>query len=420
MSRAELQQPILDDGIRSINFFNGRLLTGRDLTREQMANRAVDLRLGKAVGDGIAGGFEVSPSKSLQSTISSPLLTVTPGLAINRRGQTLQLAREIDIGLVREPGSNTGQGFNECVPLQTGTYIAGAGVYLLTVSPAQTTEGLAPVAGLDLGIASCNTDTIVSTLQFRLIQLNSTLTDAELHDENHLRNLLAYRCFGVEASKAALTDPFGAELQQYGLLDSLRPNRLTDCDVPLAILYWTLSGGVGFVDMWSVRRRLTRQSLAGSWSWCVDDRRAREGEAMLLQFQDQLQDLAAQASPQTVIAAQHFNYLPPIGAIPHEDNVSGAGFDYETFFAGMKYRKPVFIEGAKVEPLIRRCLNYPPTDLHSGEMVWLYWVAQNMMTIEKRPARLPRAYLIFTSGHVPYQGQGQYDLAHCNFGNYAI
>ena len=38
MSAAELQTPILDGGIRSVNFFNGRLLTARDLSREQEAN----------------------------------------------------------------------------------------------------------------------------------------------------------------------------------------------------------------------------------------------------------------------------------------------------------------------------------------------------------------------------------------------
>src|SRR5262249_41605107 len=200
-----------------------------------------------------------------------------PGLAINRCGQTLQLTNAIEIALVREVNGNgkAGKTFNECVPLQSGTYIAGAGVYLLTVAPAQTTEGLAPVAALDLGIASCNTDTIVSTLQFRLVQLNPPLTDAELDDEDHLRNLIAYKCFGVEELSASTTDPFGAGLNQYGLLDSLRPNRLTDCDVPLAVLHWTLSDGVKFVDMWSVRRRLTQRgptSMPG-----IDDRILSEG-----------------------------------------------------------------------------------------------------------------------------------------------
>ena len=85
----------------------------------------------------------------------------------------------------------------------------------------------------------------------------------------------------------------------------------------------------------------------------------------------------------------------------------------------MTYREPVYIEGAKVEPLFRECLTRPPTDLRTGEMMWLYWVRQNMKTINENPASPPRAYMVFTSGHVPNQGLAQFDLAHWDYGNYA-
>ena len=45
-----LEEPILEDGVRFVNFFEGRILTGRDLTDEQAADRAQRLRLGRAVG----------------------------------------------------------------------------------------------------------------------------------------------------------------------------------------------------------------------------------------------------------------------------------------------------------------------------------------------------------------------------------
>jgi len=41
----QLQQPLKDGGIRSVNFFNGRLLSGKDLSREQQARREADARL---------------------------------------------------------------------------------------------------------------------------------------------------------------------------------------------------------------------------------------------------------------------------------------------------------------------------------------------------------------------------------------
>ena len=420
MSTSELQQPILDNAaVRSINFFNGRLLTAHDLTREQTANRNADKRLGQAIGEGIAYGFEVSKSTLSQSTTTSPMLTITAGLAINRRGQTLRLENAVDVGLVREPneGATSSQPFNECVPLQTGTYTARPGVYVLTVAPAETREGLATTAGLERGIASCNTDTIVSALQFRLVKLNPPLTDAELDDEDHLRNLIAYKCFGVTEVQSFVTNPFGSELAQYGLLDSLRPNRLTDCDVPLAILYWTLSGGIKFIDMWSVRRRLVDPVTTGPWRIITGERRLAEAEAMVLQFEDQIEMLRrTELHTRSVMAIDQFNYLPPVGLLPTS---SVRGFNYEQFFQNVTYREPVFIEGAKVEPLFRSGLSCKPIDLHSGEMVWLYQVRENMQSIDQSRSRTLTPYMIFASGYVPFIGDAQFDLSRWNYSNYS-
>lgn len=421
MNPAELQTPILDGGIRSINFFNGRLLTARDLTREQVATREVDKRLGQAIGDGIAYGLEVSKSKSPQSTNTSPVLTVAPGLAINRRGQALQLASEIDIGLVRQSNGNGGaaHAFNECVPPQTGTYVAGAGVYLLTVAPAETREGLAATAGLETAVASCNTDAIVSALQFRLIQLNPPLTDAELDDENHLRNLIAYKCFGVAETKSFASDPFGLELKEYGLLDALRPNRLTDCDVPLAVLYWTLSGGINFVDLWSVRRTPTRLSSAGGWPHFVDDRPKHEGEAMFLQFEEHINSLSRSIGNTSAVAAtDYFQYLPAVGIIPRADKLQ-QGFDHRRFFQDQTYREPVFMEGARLEHLIRESVAYAPLKLGSGELIYLYEVRQNMQTIAAGGPKIPQSYLIFSSGHMPFHGEARFDVNRYDYSNYS-
>src|SRR6476620_150070 len=169
-SRIDLQRPVLDGGIRSINFFNGRLLSARDLTREQTAYREADRRLGQAIGDGVAYGLEVS--KTSGASNDSPAVTVAAGLAINRRGQTLTLATETDVALVRSTDSGgSANNFSDCLPLQTGAYVAGAGAYLLTLAPAQSTEGRAITNGLNQA-GSCNTDTIVTAVQFRLIQID--------------------------------------------------------------------------------------------------------------------------------------------------------------------------------------------------------------------------------------------------------
>jgi hypothetical protein len=137
-----LLTPILNDRTRSVNFFNGRLLTGEDLTAEQQANRVAHSLLGQAVGSGIAYGLEVTESATL-SQVASPVLSVKRGLAINPNGGTLLLDNDTDISLVRPASPTTGGSsvFKECLPMQSGVYIAGAGVYLLTIGNAGTGRG---------------------------------------------------------------------------------------------------------------------------------------------------------------------------------------------------------------------------------------------------------------------------------------
>ena len=414
-SRIDLQQPVLDDALHSINFFNGRLLSARDLTLEQSAYREADRRLGRAMGDGIADGLEVSIAPD--SSKSAPTVRVEAGLAVNRRGDALALPSRTDVALVRSSTASSGAaaGFSNCLPIQTGAYIAGAGVHLLTISPAQITKGRATTSAINPAATTCNTDTIVSAVQFRLIQIDSQFTAAELQDPKHLRNLIAYRCFGAAGTAAFIANPFGNETTQRGLLDDLRPNQLTDCEVPLAVLYWTEADGINFIDMWSVRRRIVRQSAGNKWSTVLSDDLAAEGEARFYQFLDEAVGLATGANPESIVAREHFFFLPSAGVIPLS-TPSSKRFDYLTFFNGITYREPVYLDGARVEKLLRDSWSYAPVDLASGEMFWLYWVRENAQAILGSPA--VETCLIFASGQMPFAALPKFDVAHWDFSNY--
>src|ERR1044071_8732893 len=365
MSATDLQTPIIEGAIRSTNFFNGRLLSARDLTLEQSAYREADRRLGKAIGDGIAYGLEVTKPTNFKK--ESPSVTVEAGLAINRLGQTLMLKARTDVALVRSSSTaGTSSGFSECLPLQTGAYVAGAGVYLLTIAPAQTSEGRAVTSAINPATTTCNTDTVVSAVQFRLIQIDSALTPLELQDQNHLRNLVAYKSFGVNEQAAFVKDVFGGQWKKYGLVDGLRPNQLTDCEVPLAILSWTDQDGVKFVDNWSVRRRLVRYLFSGHdpaasdesfptsndamvfasrTAPYVDERRVAEGLASLLQFQEQLFAIVNSVpQPQNFAATEAFRWLPPAGLLPLSSVGQPSGFSYEKFFANKSFAPPALID----------------------------------------------------------------------------
>ena len=70
-------------GLRSVNFFNGRLLTGDDLRREQSTQEARARRIARAAGEGVAAGFEVAETLGT-STKSRPVVTVSAGPTVSR------------------------------------------------------------------------------------------------------------------------------------------------------------------------------------------------------------------------------------------------------------------------------------------------------------------------------------------------
>lgn len=417
-----LLTPILNDRTRSVNFFNGRLLTGEDLTAEQQANRVAHSLLGQAVGSGVAYGLEVTESAAL-SQVASPVLSVKRGLAINPNGGTLLLDSDTDISLVRPASPTTGGSsvFKECLPMQSGVYIAGAGVYLLTIGPASATQGLAEVSGVSTGTAPCNSKYKADGVQFRLVQLDLTL--AELGDVNHLRNLVAYKCFGVADWAADVTDPFGTHSGGHGLIDQLRAAQtITGCEVPLAVLYWTATDGIVFVDMWAVRRALISKDLLDAWAPGAGRRRVADGIAMFLQFQEQIAELME--SPITVstltsiVATDSFRYLPALGLLPLSGTKGALGFDNARFFSGLTVRNPVYVEGAKLDALFGRSLIYPPIDLSTKEMLWLYWVRENMETIVVNPLTQLQPYLVFTNGQMSFEGKSRFDLNYWDYANY--
>src|SRR5262249_50230873 len=169
----------------------------------------VDARLGRAIGDGIVTGLEVAEARS--STRTRPIVSVAAGLAVNRCGNTLLLANAVDVALVRGPevASTNGSCFAPCRGLDDDSYIAGDGVYVLLLSPACSTEGRVATSGLDPGSARCNTDTDIAAVQFRLIEVDSAFTQADMSDVARLRNRVAYACFGAAELPAIETRPFG-------------------------------------------------------------------------------------------------------------------------------------------------------------------------------------------------------------------
>jgi hypothetical protein len=416
MSTSELLRPILDGGIRSANFFNGRLLSAEDLSREQSASREARRHLGRAIGEGVAYGFEVS--KAPQAGLSA-IVTVQPGLAINRNGDVLKLPTAVDLSLVRPQGTAVAAAdaaaFDTCTPLQAGAYVTGSGVYLLTVSPAQGREGRAPVSGLQNAAAECNTKYLVEGVQFRLIQLD--FTPDELNDALRLRNRVAFYCFGIAETQAALADPFGPPLETYGLLDGLRPNRLTDCEMPLAVLFWTATGGIRFIDLWSVRRKVTDVHISPDWPGLISRRRLSEAEAMLLQFEDQIEDLRVDESNLgSVVAARRFGFLPAAGLLPMASPNAPLGFNPIVFFGERGSSEVAMLDADSLRGLLQESLYHEPIGA-ARERIQLYAIWENVLAVEAGESVQP--VLVFAKHTLGYRGVSRFGRAAWALGRFA-
>jgi hypothetical protein len=376
----KLQQPISSDGLQSTNFFNGRLVTGADMTREQIARREADRRIGFAVGDGIAKGLEVEIQSS---TSANPIVRIKAGLAVNRCGQTLHLSQNTSLDLLHRFGTieQPSTIFRTCQPPTSGTYTAGFGLYLLVLSPAEMSVGRAPTSGLNNAFSTCNTDVIVETVQFRLLGIDSFLIGETLPNQEKLRNFIAYKCFGNTQKAEFFKNPWGFTTDEYGLIDKMRKQILADSDVPLAIINWT-NTGLQFVDNWSVRRRISSKTDSDNWTQFVSDRRLSDTEAMLNQFDEQITQLvSASNNPKTIEADNNFRYLPAAGIIPLA-NATTKGFDREKFWGIKNVRNIAEIDGDRLRVLLNQSLLHEPIDLNSMKGIQFYHVRENLAAID--------------------------------------
>ena len=417
MSTKQLSEVITSGGIRSINFFNGRLLTAEDMTQEQGTRRDADDLLGRSLGAGIACGLEVS---EVASSGGMPVVTVQAGLAINARGQALRLSDAVDLSLVRPAGAGAtaaASGFSDCQPPQPGVYVADAGVYLLVMGPASTTEGRAPVNGLTTCMSSCNAKYKIDGIQFRLVPLDAA---ADLGQPALLRNLVAYECYGSPGDSAAfISDPFAASWDRDGLLDVMRRNQIGigDCDVPLAVVYWTLAG-IQFIDMWSVRRRITQPDAARGWPLLFGDRRRAEAQAMIQQFENQIEDIfTTESSPETIQASNRFVFLPPAGILPMIGNGSPQGFDPGVFFGDHASRAVATMDGAELRALFAEALDHEPIDLRAPSKIQLYVTFENLLAVQI--GQSTQLTLIFASQYLTRRETARYSLASFAIGRFA-
>ena len=419
-----LDRAVPDGGIDNVRFFNGRLLSGRDMAREQDARRSGDALSGSAFGSGVAHGLEVLRSND-DIASDGAVITVRAGLAVNENGEYLNLSHDQRVQLTRIDSTDfaqTGCLFGECVIPESSSYVSGEGLYILTLAPAVRASGRAQVNGLQGDSPACNVDRDIATTRFRLLEIPSSVYAGMSAADEGFRNRIAYYCFG----KGVLPDwPVSLTTRSRrgdDLLDKMMERGLTPAEVPLAIIAFTGTLDINFIDSGSARRPLAIADgapIAGAaLSSAVGPRRVSVGRAMLQQFQDHFSQLTNDGvNPAGAKVGEHFLHLPPAGILPRL-----TGQQAIAFFGDMTVRGPVHINAAQVEQLLRDSLSYPAIAHDSKEVVWLYAVAENAIQAAK-PAADPlkvQPFHIFASGHASYRADARFNLHRWNYANFAL
>lgn len=366
----DLQEAVLDGGIRAVNFFTGRLLTGRDFGREQEARRDGDARLGRALGSGVVQGLEVELAPAALQQPGRPVVRVHAGEALNPCGQALRLKDDAYVALTQqaEPGIGDDAAFKRCteLPVAAGTYVSGAGVYLLTIAPAQSDEGKASTNGLDPFNVRCNSDATVEAVQFRLFLVPPERYAALDRSSKRFRQELAALFFGNAAVDSVLAGAQPPVDPAWGAMGAA----LAVVDQPLALVYFA-ANQLQFIDNHAVRRRATRLPVAGDWQLFADDRREAEGEALFLDFQEQLAAIAKPlASAKAVRAADFMSALPAAGILPVGPNA----FDWTKFLGSAAPATTYDLDRGLVRSVLRRSFRQEPVALGGSTRFHVYRV----------------------------------------------
>ncbi|PZV06766.1 MAG: hypothetical protein DCF32_09075 [Leptolyngbya sp.] len=356
-------EAVFADGILHPNFFNGRILTATDLRDEQAANLKRSRYLGQALGTGVVHGLTVT------ATNGRTALAIAGGLAINPRGEALPLpgtVTTLNLVLANRPTGTVSSPFVPCdLPAAaTLTGVVSTGFYLLAItSVTRLSTKMAPNSGLNGDQPGCTNRYEEIGVQFKLVPLTNVEFVTSPAPGLNNRSRLAHLCFGTNQRIGFARDPVHAPVQ-YGLVARLRESgRLTDCDVPLALFHYQAQT-VQFVDLWAVRRPCLQTGQDQAWGQpaqpLVGQRQAIEAQALLLQFQQHLEDLRPQPGT-TIRAIDHFEYLPPAGYLP-AGRAGLAGFNLATFFAGASLQQ-ISLDPAQIRHLLQRSFDYLPINL---------------------------------------------------------
>lgn len=324
---------VLDGLRRRPRYFDGRFLTGADLTRDQEYIRQRQGDLARASGSGVVSGLQVG----VIGAAGGELLIITPGHGITPTGEivTVMTRRQIaplDLPAVERLDASMGLRLAPAVPLGRRT-----GLFLLVLRAVEFTAN--PIAAYPTSINGPRRiedgDVIEAT----------AITLIPYPDSSGAGNL-------AEARRAVARRLF------LGDAEGVPQDAL-----PLAMIAME-RGAIRWIDMPMVRRETGADTPLQVG---MGARPRALSEAFVLQHRhhlaDVLRDRAASGLPPSFSAMQYFSALPAAGQLPAAAiTTDPLGFQQMWFPPAVDVDLS-FVPGDEIAALVEESLTMPPIDL---------------------------------------------------------
>ena len=328
------QGPLILDGLRRRpRYFDGRFLTGADLTRDQDYVRQRQADMARAGGAGVISGLQVA-NRTLRQ---GQTLSIAPGVGLTPSGDVVMLSTRRDVPLLDLPTSRQldaalGLAEEPRVPLGRRT-----GLFILALRPVEFTAN--PIAAYPRSITG-----------------RRTVEDGDIIEASAI-TLIPYPDMGGAANVAearrkvarAIFSGKGAAMPQDAL--------------PLAMLGLD-RGTVRWIDTAMVRRETGAESGVHAM---LGNRPRAISEAFVLQHRahlwDILREMAARPIAPVFPAASVFSLLPPVGLMPVAAvRADDFGFNQIYFPPGVD-ADLAFVPSDEIPALVEEALALPPIDL---------------------------------------------------------
>ncbi len=329
-----VQDPLVLDGLRRRpRYFDGRFLTGADLTRDQDYIRQRQADMARAGGAGVITGLQVEE----RAIDRGETLLIEPGIGLTGSGDLVMLTQRrqvplLDLPTNRQLDAALGLGDEPRVPLGRRS-----GLYILALRPVEFTAN--PIAAYPRSISGHRTVEDGDIIEASAITLIPYPDAAGASDLEDARRRVARAIFAGS----------GRAMPQDAL--------------PLAMLAVD-RGTIRWIDTAMVRRET---GLDSGLHVGVTNRPRALAEAFLTQHSNHLADILEEASARGIgtnfPASTFFALLPSAGQFPLP-NVQADDFGLiQSYFPPAVKADLAFVPADEIPTLVEESLTLPPIDL---------------------------------------------------------